>query len=80
MIRQLIVQSGSASHSEINRLLWGHLPASLTEVQKQIRINYLLATMRAGGIIKSTGPNQKAAVWKLNDPISTKSPKIVDSQ
>jgi hypothetical protein len=71
MIRQLIVQSGSASRSEINRLLLGHLPSSLTKVQRQNRINTLLATMRAGGIIESIGPNQKAAVWKLKGPIST---------
>jgi hypothetical protein len=58
------LSAAEGSPSGIHRRLLGRLPASLTKVQKQNRINYLLATMRAGGIIESTGPIQRAAAWK----------------
>jgi hypothetical protein len=81
MIRQVIVQSGLASFSEIESLLRDRLPAALTEDQKHNRLKYVLALMRDEGVVECVRVGPRASVWKLKNPISTNNPsKITDFQ
>ena len=81
IIRQLILQSGSASISELESGVRDCLPAALTEAQKHNRLKYVLGLMRDEGVVENLRVGQKVAVWKLKNPISTNFPsKAGDSR
>jgi ATP-dependent DNA helicase RecG len=66
LILDYLAKFGSASRMEINELLKSKLSDSLSERQKESKINNLLSNMRIDGKIRNTS-SRKASRWEVAD-------------
>jgi len=64
LIRDYLVRFGTATRSEIDRLLWGKLSEALDDDQKHNKISNLITNMRRSGKTINVG-SRKTPIWKI---------------
>ena len=65
LIIKYLQQYGKAKKSDIRELLWDKLPDTLSDSQKNGRINTILTYMRRKNIIKTDSDNHQLSNWIL---------------
>lgn len=64
LTRDYLVEYGSATRKEIDKLLWGKLSDALDDEQKHNKISNLITNMRRSGKIINIG-SRKGPIWKI---------------
>ena len=67
LIIEYLKQYSKANRKEINKLLWGKLPDSLSDDQKKHKVHNLLTALKNKNVIEKDGENQRKANWILKD-------------